>query len=55
MDLTSLVPSDELRVAQAVVPNGCKNLPMLVMNVAGYPVTLPVGAVLANLEAVEMV
>ena len=48
-------PSDELRAAQIVVPNRCKYLPMRVMNVAGYPVTLPVGAVLADLEAVEMV
>ena len=48
-------PSDELRVARTVVPNRCKNVPMRVMNVTGYPVTLPVGAVLIDLEAVEMV
>ena len=48
-------PSDEIRVATAVVPNRCKNVPMRVMNVAGYPVTLPAEALLADLEAVEMV
>ena len=51
----SASPSNELWVARAVVPNRCKNVPMRVMNVAGYAVTLPVDAVLANLEAVEMV
>ena len=47
--------SDEIRVARAVVPNRCKNVPMRVMNVAGYPVSLPAGALLADLEAVEMI
>ena len=47
-------PSDELRVARAVVPNRCKNFPIRVMNVAGYSVVLPTGTVLADLEAVAM-
>ena len=47
-------PSDELRVARAIVPNRCKNVPIRVMNVAGYPVVLPAGTVLADLEAVAM-
>ena len=34
-------PSDELWVARAVIPNRCMNVPMQVMNVAEYPVTLP--------------
>ena len=48
-------PSDEIRVARAVVPNHCKNVSMRVMNVAGYPVTFPAGALFAKLEAVAMV
>ena len=47
-------PSDELRVARAIVPNHCKNVPIMVMNVAGYHVVLPAGTVFADLEAVAM-
>ena len=46
-------PSDELRVAQALVPNRRSNVPMRIMNVAGCPVSMPVEAVLVDLEAVE--
>ena len=43
-------------MARAVVsPNRCKYVPMREMNVTGYPITLPVVATLADLEAVEMV
>ena len=50
---TAWFPSDELRVAQAAVLNRCKNVPMRMMNVAGYPVTLAVGALVADFEAVD--
>ena len=36
-------------------PNRCRDVPMRIMNVAPYPVTLPVEAILADLEAVEAV
>ena len=48
-------PVDELRIASAAVPNRCRDIPIRVMNVAGYPVTLLAGVVLADLEAVEIV
>ena len=48
-------PSRELRVARAAVPNRCKNIPIRVMNVTRYPVTVAIGAVLADFEAVEIV
>ena len=38
-----------------IVPNCCKNVSMRVMNVAGCPVTLPDGVLLADLEALGMV
>ena len=47
--------SDELRISRAAVPSSCKNIPIRVMNVTRYPVTLAIGAVLADLEAVEIV
>ena len=48
-------PVDELRVAHAAVPNRCRDISIRVMNVAGYPVTLHAGVVLADLEAVKIV
>ena len=36
-------PTEEVRVARALVPNRCRNVPVRVMNVAGYEVSLPVG------------
>ena len=47
--------SEELRVARAAVPNRCKNILIRVMNVTRCPVTLVIGAVLADLETVEIV
>ena len=38
-----------------MVSNSCRNVPVSVMNVAGYPVTMSVGAVLTDLAAVELV
>ena len=48
-------PSEELRVARAAVPNRCKNIPIRGMNVTRYPVTMAIGAMLADLDTVETV
>ena len=45
-------PRSKGRVARSLVPNRCKDVPVRVMNLASYPVTLTAGAVLAELEPV---
>ena len=45
----------EIRVACAMVPNRCENVPVRVLNLASYPVTLAEGAVLTELEPVNAI
>ena len=47
-------PREELRVARAIVPDPCKDVPLLIMNVANYPVQLEVGETLSELEPAEL-
>ena len=48
-------PVEEIRVARTILPSYCKGVPVRVMNLASYPVTLRQGTVLGELEAVEVV
>lgn len=50
-----MVPLERAASSTCGDSNDCKNVPMRVVNVAGYPVTLLVGAVLADLNAVGKV
>ena len=47
-------PREELRVARAIVRDSCKDVPLLIMNVANYPVQLEVGEILSELESAEL-
>ena len=46
-------PMDEERVARALVPNRCRDVPVRVMNLASYSITLTAGTVLGELEPVQ--
>ena len=46
---------EELRMARAIVPNCCRDVPMLIMNIASYPVRLESGEVLSDLEPAEFI
>ena len=48
-------PVEEIRVARTILPSCCKGVPVRVMNLASYPVTLRHGTVLEELEALEIV
>ena len=48
-------PVEEVRVARTILPPSCKGIPVRVMNLARYPVTLRQGMVLGKLEPVEIV
>ena len=41
-------PREELRVARAIVPDRCRDVPLLIMNVASYPVRLESDEVLSD-------
>ena len=47
-------PREKLRVARAIVPDRCKDVPLLIMNVVNYPVQLEVGEILSELELAEL-
>ena len=48
-------PIEEVRVARTILPPRCKGVPVPVMNLARYPVTLRQGMVLGELEPVVVV
>ena len=48
-------PREELKVARAIVPDHCRDVPLLIMNVASYPVRLESGEVLSDLEPAELI
>ena len=48
-------PMEEVPVALTILPSCCKEVPVRVMNLASYPVTLRQGTVLGELELVEVV
>ena len=41
-------------MARAIVPDRCKDVPLLIMNVANYPVQLEVGEILSELEPTKL-
>ena len=48
-------PREELRVARAIVPERCRDVSMLIMNVSSYPLRLESGEVLSELEPAELI
>ena len=48
-------PVEELQIARTILPSCCKGIPVRVMNLASYPVTLRKGTVLGELEPLEEV
>ena len=48
-------PHEELRVARAIVSDRCRDVPLLIMNAASYPVRLESGEVLSDLEPDELI
>ena len=42
-------------MARAIVPDRCRDVPLLIMNVASYPVRLESGEVLSDLEPPELI
>ena len=47
-------PVEEVRVARTILPFSCEGVPVRVINLASYPVTLRRGMVLGDLEPVEV-
>ena len=45
----------ELMVAREIVPDRCRDVPLVIMNVASYPVRLKYGEVLSYLKPAELV
>ena len=48
-------PFEEVRVAHTILTPSCKGIPVRVMNLARYPITLRHGMVLRELEPIEVV
>ena len=48
-------PVEEVRIARTILPSCCKGVPIRVMNLASYPVTLRQDTVLGDVEPVEVV
>ena len=47
-------PMEEIRIARTILPSCSKGVPVRVMNLANYPVTLRQGTVLGDVEPVEV-